>query len=268
MSDASSSYLTALVDTVNVAIPLASVQEVLLLPHVVAVPRVAPYVRGVINIRGSILPLIDLRVILGMHSFEEQLCALDKTLQVRTEDHKRWLAELEASIKEKRPFKLARNPHMCAFGKWYDTYKPQNDTITFQQYWRSFDEPHQTIHGIADIALDLAARGEYDQAMAVIDKTRQGVLSSMLGLFSRGGEMMRQTSRELAVVLKSANQSIAVSADGVQAVMDIPASDVDPLPQGQLSAQTKLITKTAKLTGTSKLCMLLEVEPLFATLAA
>jgi purine-binding chemotaxis protein CheW len=44
------------------------VGEMLLLPPVVRVPNMPPEIRGMINLRGSILKLIDLRIVLGVTS--------------------------------------------------------------------------------------------------------------------------------------------------------------------------------------------------------
>jgi DNA-binding transcriptional MocR family regulator len=95
-------------------IPLEAVQEMVSMPPVTAVPRVPPYVRGVINLRGSVVPLIDLRVMLGVQSLQDQFAGIDALLAARLEGHKRWIGELEVSVKESRPFKLALGHHVTA----------------------------------------------------------------------------------------------------------------------------------------------------------
>lgn len=53
------------VGTEEYAIDIMRVEEILQPPQVTAVPRAPAYVEGVINLRGSILPVIDLRRRLG-----------------------------------------------------------------------------------------------------------------------------------------------------------------------------------------------------------
>lgn len=48
------------------ALPIARVREVVEFSHVTKVPKARPYVRGLLNLRGSIIPVVDLRAKLGM----------------------------------------------------------------------------------------------------------------------------------------------------------------------------------------------------------
>ena len=48
------------------AVDIAQVQEIIRLQSVTAVPQAPPYVTGVVNLRGNVLPVIDLRARLGM----------------------------------------------------------------------------------------------------------------------------------------------------------------------------------------------------------
>ncbi len=42
------------------------VREIVVLQDVTAIPQVPPYVKGVINLRGKVVPVIDLRMKFGM----------------------------------------------------------------------------------------------------------------------------------------------------------------------------------------------------------
>ncbi len=46
-------------------IDILKVQEIREIDHVTRVPRVAPFVRGVINLRGAIVPIVDLGLMFG-----------------------------------------------------------------------------------------------------------------------------------------------------------------------------------------------------------
>ena len=48
------------------AIPAQLVQTMVMLPKVVSVPGAPGHVRGVVNLRGQVLPLIDLRLRCGL----------------------------------------------------------------------------------------------------------------------------------------------------------------------------------------------------------
>ncbi len=44
----------------NYAIDIASVHEIILMEHVTRVPRTPPFLKGVINLRGKIIPVVDM----------------------------------------------------------------------------------------------------------------------------------------------------------------------------------------------------------------
>lgn len=83
-------------------------------PDVTVISVVPGFMRGGgINLRGKVLPVIDLRLRMGKNSLAEESEELVNLLELREQDHTNWLIELEASVKEKRAFKLATNPHQC-----------------------------------------------------------------------------------------------------------------------------------------------------------
>jgi len=59
-------YLTFTLDEEWFAMDIAKVHEVLEFGDVTQVPRMPPYMRGVINLRGSVVPVLDLKQKFGM----------------------------------------------------------------------------------------------------------------------------------------------------------------------------------------------------------
>jgi len=59
-------FVTCAIDGEMYAVPVQSVREVVRWMPVTRIPHGAPSVKGVINLRGEIVPLIDLRIHLGL----------------------------------------------------------------------------------------------------------------------------------------------------------------------------------------------------------
>jgi len=59
-------FLTFLLDGVPFAIPVDSVREVVGCLPITDVPGASPVLRGVMNVRGAVVPVLDLRVALGL----------------------------------------------------------------------------------------------------------------------------------------------------------------------------------------------------------
>jgi purine-binding chemotaxis protein CheW len=57
---------------------ILKVIELIGMMHITKIPRCAEYVRGVINLRGKIIPVIDLRMKFGLHAaeYDEKTCII------------------------------------------------------------------------------------------------------------------------------------------------------------------------------------------------
>jgi purine-binding chemotaxis protein CheW len=66
ISKAAGKYLTFLLAGGAFGVPILKVREIIRLLEITPLPRMPDYVRGVINLRGKIVPVIDLRVKLGL----------------------------------------------------------------------------------------------------------------------------------------------------------------------------------------------------------
>lgn len=64
--NAAGKYLTFILGRGAYGIPILRVREIIRLLEITPIPRMPDYVRGVINLRGKIVPVIDLRMKLGL----------------------------------------------------------------------------------------------------------------------------------------------------------------------------------------------------------
>jgi purine-binding chemotaxis protein CheW len=66
----SGKYLTFSLADESYGVPVLKVREIITMLHITAVPQMPPYVKGVINLRGKVIPVIDLRSKLGLPATE------------------------------------------------------------------------------------------------------------------------------------------------------------------------------------------------------
>ncbi len=64
----SGKYLTFMLGAEYFSLPVLQVREIIRLCPITTVPRMPPYIKGVINLRGKIIPVIDLRERFSMNS--------------------------------------------------------------------------------------------------------------------------------------------------------------------------------------------------------
>jgi purine-binding chemotaxis protein CheW len=248
------------------AVGSENVREIVMLPKVVEVPGQPPEIRGVINLRGKVMQLIDLRVKLGLPSAETELNALIQLLHDREQDHHNWLKELEACVREHRPFKMARDPHACKFGLWYDKYQADNSLL--KMALQKMAAPHQIIHAAANEVLQRAERGDEAGAMKLLAERRDGELAELSKLFEEARRILREHQRELAVVLVHGEKRFAISIDQVEAVERIPEEGIEPLSAALAGPGQQQQWHIGKRSKTNQTILLLDEDFLFSGAAA
>ncbi len=68
-------YLTVVLDNEAYGIAVLKVREIIRIQKITPVPQMPDYVKGVINLRGRVIPIVDLRVKFGLKAeFTERTC--------------------------------------------------------------------------------------------------------------------------------------------------------------------------------------------------
>ena len=102
MSSASldSQYLTFRLDDELFAFDIAKVREVLEFSHITRVPRTPDFMRGVINLRGNVVPVLDLKLKLGLSRTEKTIDTCIVITEVNMGGEKVVLGALADSVQE------------------------------------------------------------------------------------------------------------------------------------------------------------------------
>jgi purine-binding chemotaxis protein CheW len=96
----SSQYLTFKLDEELYAVDIAKVREVLELTALTKVPRTPEFMRGVINLRGNVVPVIDMRLKLGLTQTEKTVDTCVVIAEVDIDGEKTVLGALADSVQE------------------------------------------------------------------------------------------------------------------------------------------------------------------------
>ena len=64
-------YLTFQLANEQYGVHILKVQEIITMQKITCIPKVPPHVRGVINLRGKVIPVVDLRARFGMERVED-----------------------------------------------------------------------------------------------------------------------------------------------------------------------------------------------------
>lgn len=93
-------YLTFKLDSEVFALDVATVREVLDFTTVTKIPRTPEFMRGVINLRGSVVPVVDLRLAFGMSATEKTVNTCIIVMEVRLEGETAIIGALADSVEE------------------------------------------------------------------------------------------------------------------------------------------------------------------------
>ncbi|MBI5015731.1 MAG: chemotaxis protein CheW [Deltaproteobacteria bacterium] len=95
-----SQYLTFTLDRELFALPIAKVREVLEFTAVTKVPRTPNFMRGVLNLRGNVVPVVDLRLKFGMSCTERTIDSCVVITEVAIDGEMTVLGALADAVQE------------------------------------------------------------------------------------------------------------------------------------------------------------------------
>jgi len=75
---AAGKYLTFALAQEEYGVPVLKVREIIKMMDITGVPQVPPHVKGVINLRGKVIPIVDLRLKFGLptQDYTERTCII------------------------------------------------------------------------------------------------------------------------------------------------------------------------------------------------
>lgn len=93
-------YLTFALDNEEYGLEILKVREIIGYMQITAVPKTPAHVKGVINLRGQVIPVVDLRLKFSMNAAEitEETCII--VVEIHQGDHKFQTGIVVDSVKE------------------------------------------------------------------------------------------------------------------------------------------------------------------------
>jgi len=239
-------------------VSIERVRELIMAPEIVELPDTPPFVLGLIKLRESTIPVIDLRKRLGMKSMDETYHELIDTLKARKQDHMNWIAELKLSVKENREFTKQTDPSKCEFGMWYDCFK--TDDLVLGSLLKKFDAPHRAIHGIAVKVKRLREEGKAGQAETLIKDTENRDLKTMVNLFDAVIEELSHNRRQVILVADFDGFVCGMMVDRIESVLALSPDEIGPPPQVSTMKTSKKVVGVARPKSTDRMILLLDLQ--------
>lgn len=216
----------------------------------------------VIDYHGQSIWLIDMRKKMGFKTAEVKVKEFIDLMNVREEDHKKWLSTLEMCIQDGKEFTLALDPMKCQFGRWYYDFLPKVKDNNLLFYLEKFDEPHKKIHAIAEKSFAFVHSGAKDMAVKLIEETRGKELSEMIKLFSTVKRIYKSNQREIVIVIdpQLIEKPLGLVVDEIIMVENLPKNNWKQINNCSDSEHEKLITGFGEFKEIESLVMTLDIS--------
>ena len=217
---------------------------------------------GMVEFQEHAIPVVDFALMLELESGSVRGKNLIQSLEAREKEHHEWLNSLEDSLINGSPFLKAKDPHECAFGKWYDSFKSRDETL--MELMLDFNQPHKQIHSLADKLLNMYVAGEAEKALDILRLERDITMKRLSRHFAQAREHIRESSRSvlLYVTEDGRTPTVALQIDDIHDVIDFKPQQFKPMQtvKAILGAdESKLITHYLKQKDTAD-CLLIDAS--------
>jgi chemotaxis signal transduction protein len=187
------------------------------------IPGAPKEILGVMNFRGNATPIIDLRTLFNRPTIKEEFEQFKMMIDERKSDHVNWIEKLEESVDTGEEFTLATDPHKCAFGKWFYSFKTEN--LTVQHHLRKIEEPHRKLHEVAlEIQTCKQHENESDRMGCMhqrLERAKDEYMRQILGLLDETKDVFQSLYREMLLVLEIDQRQMAAVIDEVLSVEEL-----------------------------------------------
>lgn len=216
---------------------------------------------GIVNYRNGVLPIIDLRGLLKMIPLETEHSEFIAMLEERKCDHVKWVDELKRCLANGETFRMATDPHKCAFGRWYDTYKPENNAVSYQL--KSICAPHRRLHETAIRMNELHFESpDIESQRQIIYEEAEGYMKKVLGILDKAKQAYEASFRKMAIVMSDGESNCGILVDEVIAIETL--TDV-PKNEGSNINTTNLMSGIAQRSQSKDLVLVLSTDSILST---
>ncbi|MGI6404697.1 MAG: chemotaxis protein CheW [Oscillospiraceae bacterium] len=224
-------------------------------------PNSPPEMMGIVIFREKAAPILDLRSIFRLPTLEQEYQQFVEMIEQRKADHIHWVTELERSVETGEKFKLTTDPHQCAFGRWYDAFHINNNSVMF--HLAKIRDPHDNLHQAAVRVLQCKEENSTQEAQEacqanVMFELKEKYMPTVLGLLEEAKEIFKSTYKEMVIMVGEENP-VGLMVDEVISVEYLEKGDtLDALG----SIRSEVLTRTMRSKRNSNIIYLLDEQKL------
>lgn len=229
------------------------------------------FIRGISALNGEILTIVDFRKLFNMNSIEDEINDFKEMFEQRKQDHIDWVNELISSVEENRDITLNVDPHKCAFGKWYYSYKAVSSNLAFQL--KKIEKPHNDLHQAAKLICKISENSfeseekKIKEQTEIIDQLHEDVLPNMIKLIDALEAALEHDKKEMLVAVVDNGERIGLTVDAVDMVQPLEFITKNAEEAQSLNAPDMISGFAKSVKGDDEIIMILDIPELVGRVA-
>ena len=246
--------VTFLVEDEEYAFPIDTVREVLRVGNITEVPNAASYVVGILTVRNSVLPVIDIRKLFGMKLLVDELT---KELEMMEKISKQWIDSFRQSIALGTGFKNEINAENTQLGKWIDNFRTASEGIG--KAVQELRYANFKLYEIGKFIIHMSKDSSIEDNLNSVDKTLVPVYKQLELKFEQMKEAIRREISEdqRILVVEINGKSVGILVDRMQQVIRVLKTILENPPSILSSEKSEALKSIVKIDEGKRIILLL-----------
>jgi len=253
--------VTYLIASEEYAFPINIVSEVLRVGNITKVPNAPDFVVGILNVRNSVLPVIDNRKLFGLNTITEDLLAEFDTIFKYSQQ---WYDELKHSIDNGHSFKLNLEASTSRLGKWIEHFRTVSKEIS--KVIQDLRYLNIRLFENAKSVIDYSKKNNRVNSIKMFAEHLQTVFEQLSSKFIGLKEaVVKGISEDQRIMVIEINKyPIGLLVDRVQQVLRVPQKIIESPPAMLSTGRSKAMKNIVKFNNGERLIVLIDETQMIA----
>jgi len=251
--------VTFLLSNEEYGFPIEIVNEVLRVGNITKIPNTHDYIVGVLTVRNTVLPIVDMRKIFGMKSLEEELY---QQFDFMDKQKKQWLESYKQAIDNNVSFKGNLIANKSLLGDWIDHFRTVSKEIG--EVIQDLRYINLKLYENATELMKHRKEMKQSEQKATFEKDIMSIYNQLGSKFEGLRDSIKAGIYEdqRIMVVDFNRTSVGVLVDRVQQVLRVPRRVMETPPGILSTKKSKALQSIAKLNEGKRIVLLLNQKEL------
>lgn len=246
--------VTFLVEDEEYAFPIETVREVLRVGNITEVPNAISYVVGILTVRNSILPVIDIRKLFGMKLLVDELT---KDLEIMEKISKQWVDSFRQSIALGTGLRSEIDAENTQLGKWTNNFRTASEGIG-----KAVLDLRYSNFKLYEIGKSIASNSKtrsIDENIKAVDANLIPIYKQLELKFEQMKDSIRREISEdqRILVVEIKGKPVGILVDRMQQVIRVPKTTLENPPSILSSDKSEALKSIVKIDEGKRIILLL-----------